>query len=328
MTDPDILKALGPLAPLYSDLAVREIMVDAPERVLVERKGQLQDAGVTFRSEAALREVMEALLALGGLKLAAGQTIGDTRLPDGARLLAIYPPTAPNGPYLVIRKMFVTRLSWEQLIEWDVITPAMQELLRQACRAHVNMLVAGGPGSGKTTFANLLTELIPAEERLVVVEEAKELQVRHARTIYLESAAPANVPIDELLSTASKMRPDWLIVGELSGPAVVRALEIFGHGHTGLTTLHATSVEDALGRLEVMCLKANLGLGLGEIRAMIASALRLITFQEKLPSGARKITHMMELRGMENDRYVLCPLFRYSAASGKLEPTGEPPGWA
>jgi pilus assembly protein CpaF len=209
-----------------------------------------------------------------------------------------------------------------------VITPAAQELLRQACRAHVNMLVTGGPGSGKTTFANLLTELIPAEERLVVVEEAKELQVRHERTICLEGAAPANVPIGELLSTASKMRPDWLIVGELSGPAVVRALEIFGHGHIGLTTLHATSVEDALGRLEVLCLKANLGLGLGEIRAMIASALRLITFQERLPSGVRKITQVVELRGVENDRYVLCPLFRYSPASGALEPTGEQPSWA
>ncbi len=133
--------------------------------------------------------------------------------------------------------------------------------------------------------------------------------------------------MDELLRTASKLYADWLIVGELTGPAAACALEIFGHGHAGFTTLHAAGVEDALSRLEVMCLKANLGLGLSEIRAMIASAFRLITFQERLENGARRLMQIVELRGAENDRYVLCPLFRHSPISRKLEPTGDRPRW-
>ncbi len=327
MTDPNILNVLGPLTPLYEDPTVTEIMVDAPDRVLVERRGKLEEAGVTLESEAALRRLMEAALKLGGRQLAAGQTIGDVRLADGSRLLAVFPPTAANGPCLVIRKWVAYVMTWDKLLKWEAITPEALDLLKQAFQAHVNILVAGGTASGKTTFANLLTELIAAEERVVVVEETKELQVRHARTVCLEAATSAPVPMDELLTTGSKMYPDWLMVGELMGPAAARALEIFGNGHAGLTTLHANSVEDALARLEVMCLKANLGLGLGEIRALVARALRLITFQEKLPNGPRKIMQIVELRGVENDRYVLAPLFRYSPASGNLEPTGERPSW-
>lgn len=328
MTDQNLLNVLGPLAPLYTDPSVTEIMVDAPDRILVERKGKLEAASVELASEAAQREMMSALLALGGLQLAAGQTIGDVRLSDGARVLAIFPPTATAGPCCVIRKWFTSEITWDKLLEWGVITLEARGVLAGAFKAHVNILVAGGGASGKTTFANLLTELIPAEERLVVVEEVKEMHVHHARSVWLEAATTVPVPVEVLLDTASKMYGDWIIVGEMRGPATVKTLEIFGSGHAGLTILHATSVEDALARLEVQCLKENLGLGLGEIRAMIAAALRLITFQELLPSGARKIMQIVELQGVENDRYVLRPLFRYSPASGKLEPTGEKPSWS
>ncbi len=327
MPDQATLSALGPLAGLYVDPAVTEIIVDAPKRVLVEHNGRLEETSVAFASEAAQREVMKALLALGGLFLAAGQTIADARLADGSRVLAIFPPTATNGPCLVIRKRFTSTLTWDKLLEWDFITPEAVDALKGAFQAHANLLVSGGTGSGKTTFANLLTELIPAHEHVVVVEEIKELQVHHTRSVWLEAATATRLPMDELLSAAAKLRADWLIVGELTGPAAARTLEIFGHGHAGLTTLHASSVEDALSRLEVMCLKANLGLGLGEIRALIASAFRLITFQERLENGARRLTQIVELRGLENDHYVLCPLFRHSPISRRLEPTGDRPRW-
>ncbi len=327
MSDQNILNALGPLTRLYTDPAVTEIMVDAPDRVLVERSGKLEETGVKFASEAAQCEVMTALLTLGGLQPDPDRTIADVRLADGSRALAVFPPTATNGPCLVIRKWFTSTVTWDKLLEWAFVTPEALDVLKAAFRAHVNLLVTGGTASGKTTFANLLTELIPADERVVVVEEIKELQVRHAHSVCLEAATAAPVSMDELLNTASKMLADWLIVGELVGPAAVRALEIFGHGHTGLTTLHATSVEDALSRLEVLCLKASLGLGLGEIRAVIASAFRLLTFQERLEDGTRRLTEIVELRGVENDRYLLCPLFRYSPLSHKLEPTGDRPRW-
>ena len=328
MSDPKLLNVLGPLAALYSDPAITEIMVDAPDRVLVERNGKLEDAPVYFESEAALRHVMQAALELSGFQFASGQTIGEARFSDATRILVIYPPTVSTGPCLVIRKwMPATMLTWEMLIEVGFITADAVDLLRRACQAHVNILVTGSAGSGKTTFTNLLTELIPAEERLVVVEEVRELQIRHARTVCLEAAAPVKTPMVDLLSTASKMFADWLIFGELNGPAVVRAIEIFGHGHTGLTTMHADSVEDALARLEMTCLRANLGLGLSQIRVMIASAIRLITFQEKLPMGRRKATQIVELSGIENDRYVLRPLFHYSSINQRLERTGMAPGW-
>lgn len=327
MSDQNILNALGPLAGLYADPAITEIMVDAPNRVLAERSGKLEETGVRFGSEAAQREVMTALLTLGGLQPDPDRTIADVRLADGSRALAVFPPTATTGPCLVIRKWFTSTVNWDKLLQWEFITPAALEVLKSAFRAHVNFLVAGGAGSGKTTFANLLTELIPADEHVVVVEEIKELQVRHARTVCLEAATAAPVPMDELLSTASKLYADWLIVGELVGPAAVRTLEILGHGHSGLTTLHATSVEDALSRLEVLCRKANLGLGLGEIRAVIAAAFRLLTFQERLVDGTRRLTEIVELRAVEDDRYVLAPLFRYSPVSRKLEPTGDHPRW-
>jgi len=327
MPDQTTLSALGPLAGLYVDPAITEIIVDAPNRVLVEHSGRLEETSVAFASESAQREVMKALLALSGLPLAAGQTIADVRLADGSRVLAIFPPTATNGPCLVIRKWFTSALTWDKLVEWEFVTPEAVDVLKGAFQAHVNLLVTGGTASGKTTFANLLTELIPAHEHVVVVEEIKKLQVHHARSVWLEAATATPLPMDELLSIASKLYADWLIVGELTGPAAACALEIFGHGHAGFTTLHATGVEDALSRLEVMCLKANLGLGLSEIRAMIASAFRLVTFQERLENGARRLTQIVELRGAENDRYVLCPLFRHSPISRKLEPTGDRPRW-
>jgi pilus assembly protein CpaF len=331
MTDKDLLAALGPLAPLFSDPQVIEIMVDAPDRVLVgrqEQKGEeLQDASVSFSSHEALQSVIEAILGQAGVEPAAAQTIITARLGDQARMLVVFPPTAPHGPHLVIRKLVIPTLTWEQLIEFGAVAPQTLELIQAAIQARANMLIAGGPGSGKTTVASLVAGLIPAEERLIVVESAHELQIQHPRAVFLETGDAAELSLSDLLSAAAKMRPDWLVIGELIGPEAMRALEIINRGHSGMTTIHATSPEDALARLESMCLMANLGLGLGEIRALIASALRLITYQEMLPDGRRKIMQIVELCGLENERYVLQPLFRYDLAAQRFESTGIKPSW-
>jgi len=326
-----LLSALGPLAPLYTDPQVIEILVDTPERILVSRQGELgeelQDSGVRFASLEALHAVIEETLKFAGLELSPGQTVADVRLTKQARMLVVLPPAAILNPCMVIRKLILPTLSWEQLIEYSVLAPQALELLSGAVHARANILIAGGTGSGKTTIANLTAELIPGEERLVVVEAAHELQIQHPRAVFLEAGPVTGLSISDLLSTAAKMRPDWLIIGELLGGEAMHALEIISQGHSGITTIHATSAEDALARLEAMCLMANLGLGLGEIRALIASALQVITYQQKLSGGRRKIMQIVELRGLENERYVLQPLFRYDPKQGQFELTGTKPSW-
>ena len=324
----DVLAALGPLVPLYTDSDVLEIMVDAPDSVYVERYGKLEKTQVQFESPDALRAVINALLGLAGIVLLPEHPIGEMRFPDDARLLAVIPPTALNGPTLFIRKSAPKMMTWERLFEHGAVTPEVHDFLQTAINARVNILVAGGPSSGKTTIANMLAEMIPADRRLIVVEETHELRFDHPHRVWLEGGGSAALPLTTLLDTAARMRPDWLIVGELCGVETMRALQVMSTGYTAITTIHATSPEDALSRLETFCLMANLGLGLAEIRRLIASALQLITYQERLPNGTRKMMQLLEVVGLESDlRYNLKPLFRFDADKGSLERTGEHPSW-
>jgi pilus assembly protein CpaF len=334
MNEQELLKALGPLAPLYQDRDIGEIMVDAPDRVYVDRRvedgWQLQDVASPFQSPEDIRAMIDAVLAQDGITLGPERTLADVRLTEGTRMMAIIPPTAPDGPCFVIRRMLgvqASSITWDKLIEWGCVTPAAYECLQRAIQAQAHLLIAGGTNSGKTTLANRIAELIPPAQRIVVVEGVHEMLVRHPRCLYLEAGGPANVAFAELAVKASCMRPDWLVVGEVWGTEALAVLQLLTRGHDGLLNIHADSAEDALNRLEALCLMANLGLGLTEIRRTIASALRLIVYQERLPSGRRKITHIAELRGLENDRYVLQPLFRYNADQDVLEPTGAKPSW-
>jgi len=322
------IQALGPLAPLYQDPEVTEIMVDACDKIIVDRKGKLVDAGVAFDSPEALRAAIDATLALGGVRLGPQQTSGHIRFPDASRCLAVIPPTAINGPYWVIRKTHSGRFDMAQLIEWGSVSREEYEVLQRAVWNRANILIAGGAGSGKTTFANVLTDEFADDERVVVVESVYELQPRVERFVRLAADSSPDHSMSDLVHLAARMRPDRLVVGELHGPEAFDVLNVFNMGHDGsLTTIHANSPEDALARLEAMCLMANLGLGLSEIRALIASALQLITHQRYLPDGSRKLTHIVELCGLENERYVLQPLFRYNPETKIIEATGYRPAW-
>jgi pilus assembly protein CpaF len=242
--------------------------------------------------------------------------------------LAVIPPTAVDGPYLVIRKTHAAHFTMDDLIGFGSITEEQYALLKSALQTRQNILIAGGTGSGKSTFANVLTDDFPADERVVVVESVYELQPRLERFVRLAADSSPDHSMDDLVNLASKMRPDRLIVGELQGPEAFQTLNIFNMGHDGgLTLVHANSPEDALSRLETMCLMASWGLGLTEIRTLIASALQLITYQERLPDDSRKLTHMVELCGLENGRYLLQPLFRYNPETKKIESTGSQPSW-
>jgi pilus assembly protein CpaF len=333
-TRENFLKALGPLAPLYTEKDIQEIMVDAPERTLVEREGRLENVGRYFDSAGEIIKVIESLAGLTNGGQQPGETVWELSFPGGeVRALAVLPPTALNGPALVIRKLTINaQVTWENLIKWNSVTQEGRDFLQQALRVPVNLLVAGGTGSGKTTLANRILELLPAGERLIIVENNHEMQASHPMAVYLECGGSNHGGLDrmrmeDLIVTGSKMRPDWLVIGELLGAEAMRAVEVLGRGHSGLTTIHAESAEDALARLEAMCLTANLGLGLAEIRNLISAALRLITYQRRMPDGSRKLVEIVELRGLEQGRYVLERLFRFNPQTNRLEATGVKPGW-
>lgn len=329
MNTTDFQTILGPLTPLHADSTIREVIVDAPDRIYVERDGKLEETEVKFDSAEALRAVIDTALALGGVTLNPEKSVGEVRLPDGSRFIAVLPPTAVDGPYLIIRKQDSQIFIWNNLVTWGAITSEAQALLLRAIQLGVSILVTGNAGSGKDTVVNLLAESIPADERVIVVANAYEMPVRHPRRIHLEGGDPAHLSATELLHTAAKLRPDWLVIGEMQGPEALRALQLMSGGYRAITTMYASSPEEALTRLEALCLMANLGLGLTEIRTLIASAIKLITYQQNhtLPDYRRKITRIVEVRGVENDRYVLQPLFIYNVEQGKLEPTSAQATW-
>jgi pilus assembly protein CpaF len=329
MSNQAILTALGSLAPYYQDPDVSEIMVDSPERVSVERNGKLEDTPIRFDPPETLRALIDAILALGGVSLNPGETIIDVRFPDNrTRAQVILPPTALTGPYLVIRKTPFAIMTWDLLFKYRAINQETYDLLQAAVLARANILVAGGTASGKTTIMNRLAELIPPNERVVIVEASHEFQIDHPRAVYLEANA-TGMSMKDLLEASTRMRPDRLVISELNSAEALHVIEICNRGHDGcLTTIHSNSPEDALTRLEALCLMANLGLGLGEIRAMIASAYQLILYQKFFPDGKRRITEIVELGGIQEDRYILQPLMRYNPETDATELTGVKPNWA
>jgi pilus assembly protein CpaF len=267
MDDNQIIQALGPLAPLYEDPDVTEIMVDAPDKVFFERRDVIKETDITFGSPGALQQVIDGLLKLGEVKVTPTQTTGHIRLHDGTRILAVVPPTAISGPYLVIRKTRGHRLDIDKLLSFRFINQEVVTTLKTAIEARINIMVAGGTGSGKTTFSNILTDLFPASERIIVVERLFEMQLWHPRVVRLAADGSPDLSFEDLIETASRMRPDRLVFGEVKGPEAYRMLEVINLGHDGsLMSIHATSIHDALKRLEAFCLMANLGLGIPQIR--------------------------------------------------------------
>jgi len=315
------------LNPLLEDPDIMEIMIDGPERVTFEKQGKIEDTDIRFKSNDEVRALIEETLNMAGHQLEEGKTTYDVRLSDNSRMVAILSPTAINGHSVIFRKWMTRQLTWEKLIGFGSVTAEFQEWIRSALNAKVNILVAGGTNSGKTTIANRIAELIPHEHRIIVVEDAHFYQFTHPRATFFEANEASNTSYTDLLTTASRMRPDWIMVGELEGAEAMRTLQLFSTGHAGITTMHATSAENALTRLESMCLMANLGLGMDDIRQFITSAVRLIVYQERLPNGKRKVIQVVELRGMEDDRYILEPLMRYDPQIDTLERTTIKPSW-
>jgi pilus assembly protein CpaF len=327
MNTTDWTTILGPLQPLFNERSITEIMVDALDRIYVERKGTLEETGVTFDSPEALLAVIEAVCRLTSTALDPATISTTVRLPDGSRMTLIMPPTALNGPCFILHKVVTRELTWDMLVDQGAITREAVAVLQHAIHANISMLVVGSAGSGKTTVLNLLAASIPAAERILVVENRHELHFTHPRSIFLEAGSSAQASFSNVLQAAASMRPEWLVINELHGAEALTAMQILSVGHSGLVTLHASSPEDALNRLEAMCLMANLGLGLSEIRTSIASALQLIVVQQRLPDRRRRVIQIAELRGLEHDRFIIQPLLRYNPGTDRLESTGVKPSW-
>jgi pilus assembly protein CpaF len=315
------------IMPLLEDGEVTEIMIDGTQRITIEKRGKIEDTGIRFNSNEEIKALIQASLKMAGTDLEVDKTVYDVRLDDNSRMIAILSPTSIHGHSVIFRKWLRHQITWEELLEYKSISPEGLDLIKSALRAHASILVAGGTASGKTTIANRIAELIPPEERVVAVEQTHELQFTHPRGVFLEAGGTIPVPMNDLLTAGSKLRPDWMVIGELRGAEALRAMQLMGNGHCAVSTMHATGAENALSRLEAMCLMANLGLGLDDIREIIASALRLIVYQEYLPNGQRKIVQIVELKGLEDGRYVLQPLMRYNPEAETFEMTGTRPGW-
>ncbi len=307
----------GPITPLLNDPNISEVMVNGPNQVYVERDGKLVLTCVKFRDNAHVLHIIEKIVAPIGRRIDESMPMVDARLPDGSRVNAIIPPLALNGPTVTIRKFSKDPYTVNDLIKFGTITPQMAQFLEACVKSRLNIVVSGGTGSGKTTTLNVLSSFIPADERIVTIEDAAELQLRQEHVITLESRPPniegkGAITIRDLVRNSLRMRPERIVVGEVRSGEALDMLQAMNTGHDGsLTTGHANAPRDMLSRLETMVLMAGMDLPVRAIREQISSAIDLIIQQNRFRDGSRRITHITEVQGMEGDVIILQDLFTF-----------------
>jgi len=313
---------LGPLERLLEDSAISEIMVNAPDEIWVERGGRLQRHASAFTDDAAVRSVIERIVAPLGRRIDESSPMVDARLADGSRVNAIIPPLALRGPALTIRRFARSLKGPQDLIEAGAATPEMFDFLRVCVEQRRNIVISGGTSSGKTTLLNVLSNLIPAGERIITIEDAAELSLRHEHLVQLEGRPPnleqrGEITIRDLVRNALRMRPDRIVVGECRGGETLDMLQAMNTGHDGsLTTVHANSPRDVISRLEVMTLMAGMDLPVSAIREQVAAAIDVVVHQARFADGSRRITSIMEVTGIESGRVQMQPLFEFRARVG------------
>jgi pilus assembly protein CpaF len=331
----------APIAPYLNDASVTEILINGPDQIFVERRGRLERAEARFEDAEAVLSALRAVAQFAGQFIDERTPVLEARLPDGSRIEAVTDPIAERGPAVAIRRFAKSSMTLERLVELAALPPDAAQLLVALTTAKLNLLVAGGTGSGKTSLLNVLAACVPEEERVIVIEDTRELAIRREHVVYLEARkADENgdgaVTIRDLFRATLRMRPDRIVVGEIRGAEAIDMIQAMVSGHGGgLCTLHATHPRDTLTRLETMCMMSDVSMPLAAIRMQIGSGVDVVVQVGRQRDGSRKITHITELAGFDVDsgKYELIDLYtrQYRVVSGQIEseliPTGRLPGF-
>ncbi len=313
----DDMLGLGPLEPLLAEDTVTDILVNGPYQVYIERKGKLELSEVKFRDNQHVLNICSRIVSQVGRRVDESQPLCDARLLDGSRVNIIIPPLAIDGPSISIRKFSKKGITLDVMARQRNISENMAKVLKIAARSRLNILISGGTGSGKTTLLNAMSQLIDVGERIVTIEDAAELQLQQPHVVRLETRPPnlegvGEINMRDLVKNALRMRPDRIILGEVRGAEALDMLQAMNTGHDGsLGTIHANRPREALTRLENMIGMASINLPAKAVRTQISSAIDMIVQVSRMRDGMRRITHIMEVVGMEGDVITTQDLYAF-----------------
>ena len=313
----DEVFGLGPLEPLMQDPSISDILVNGSKEVYVERGGLLEETSVVFKDDAHLMHIIDKIVSAVGRRIDEASPMVDARLADGSRVNVVIPPLAIDGPHLSIRRFGHVPIGEEDLLANQALTQPMLELLKSAVAARLNIVISGGTGAGKTTLLNVLSSYVSDKERIVTIEDSAELQLKQRHVVRLETRPPdaqgkGAIQQRQLLINSLRMRPNRIILGEVRGEEALDMLQAMNTGHDGsMTTVHANSPRDAIARMETMAMMANLNLPEKAIRKQIASAITLVVQVSRFSDGTRRLTHITEITGMENDIVTMQDVFLF-----------------
>lgn len=312
------IRGLGLLDSILSDDTITEVMINGPRDIFVEKSGRIQKIGEEFESERRLEDIVQKIVALSGREVNEANPIVDTRLMDGSRVNVVLPPISLSGPIVTIRKFSKEPMTIEKLIAYGSITREIADKLEILVKAKYNIFIAGGTGSGKTTFLNALSNYIPRDERVITIEDSAELQITNIDNLVRLETRNANtagvgaITIRDLIKSSLRMRPERIVVGEVRGAEALDMLQAMNTGHDGsLSTGHANSTKDMLSRLETMVLQGAEGLPLPAIRQQISSAVDIIIFLSRMRDRSRKTLEITEVLDLENGEIKLNPLYEF-----------------
>jgi len=336
------LFGLGPLEQLLADTSISDILVNSPYNIYIERGGKLEKTSIEFKDNEHLMRVIERIVSSVGRRIDESSPMVDARLKDGSRVNAIIPPLSLDGPVLSIRRFGAEPLRMHRLLENQALTPDMASMFEMCVNAKLNILISGGTGAGKTTLLNALSAYIPADERIVTIEDSAELQMQQPHVVRLETRPPniegkGEVNQRDLVKNALRMRPDRIVIGEVRGAEAIDMLQAMNTGHDGsLTTIHANTPRDALARLETMIQMTGMRLSDRAMRQQIASAINIVIQVARLTDGTRRITSISEITGMEGETITMQEVFIFDRRGvdkdgrvlGKFRPTGVRPRFA